>query len=130
MKNPHILHGRAITDIATEQALSKRAHLCTLLNFESTGGVADFFLICEGSNTIQNKAIADAIDDALSAKNTKPWRREGYDEGRWILLDYSDVVIHIMLPDLREFYDLEHLWEQAEREEIVNPDYREDEEEF
>jgi ribosome-associated protein len=130
MNKPEVLHGNELARIAIEESMAKRVRGCTLLDLRPAEGAADFFLICEGTNSIQNKAIADAIKTSLTARQTRPWHTEGYEEGRWILLDYSDVVIHIMLSEVRDFYRLEDLWEKAVREDMPNPDFHEDEEDL
>jgi ribosome-associated protein len=72
---------------------------------------ADFFIICQSDTDVQNRAIAASIIDCCTERNTPPWHHEGQGEGRWIVIDFTDVVVHIMLPDLRRYYDLESLWE-------------------
>lgn len=81
-------------------------------------GATDWFILCQGDNTVHNRACADRVIHNLKKLHTRPWQREGLDEGRWILLDYSDVVVHIMLDELREFYNLEGLWSEGVVREI------------
>jgi ribosome-associated protein len=109
------LAGRQLIDIAARAAFDKKAEDAVLLELSATSGVADWFLICQGDNPIHNRAIADAILDALEENHTRPWHVEGREQGRWILLDYTDVVVHVMLPDLRAYYQLESLWEACPR---------------
>ena len=73
-------------------------------------GAADWFIICQADNTSHTSAIADGVIKALKEKHTSPWHQEGLEDGRWALIDYTDVIVHVMLPELREFYDLESLW--------------------
>lgn len=80
--------------------------------------VADFFIICEAGSTTQVKAIADFIE--FQTKNTVkeiPYRTEGQQAGQWVLVDYVNVVIHVMQPETRKFYKLEEMWSDAEGEE-------------
>jgi ribosome-associated protein len=72
--------------------------------------ITDIFLLASAPNDRQVKAIVDAIEEALLAKGAKPVRREGTREGRWVLLDYVDVVVHVQHSDEREYYSLERLW--------------------
>lgn len=72
--------------------------------------ITDIFLICSASNDRQVRAIVDAIEEALLEVGAKPVRREGQSEGRWVLLDFADVVIHVQHQDERSFYGLERLW--------------------
>jgi len=76
--------------------------------------VADFFIICEASNTTQLKAIADFIEVDVKEKcGEPPYKHEGKQAQQWILIDYVNVVVHIMLPEPRKFYRLEEMWSDA-----------------
>jgi ribosome-associated protein len=72
--------------------------------------ITDIFLLASAPNDRQVKAIVDAIEEALLANGAKPVRREGTREGRWVLLDYVDVVVHVQHSEEREYYSLERLW--------------------
>jgi ribosome-associated protein len=72
--------------------------------------LADYFLICSGTNTTQVKTLAEEIEDKLAALGVEPRRTEGAQTGTWIILDYSGVVIHIFHRETRSFYNLERLW--------------------
>ena len=72
--------------------------------------ITDIFLICSANNSPQVRAIQDAIEDKMLAAGAKPVRREGAREGRWVLLDYFDIVVHIQHQEERAFYSLERLW--------------------
>ncbi len=72
--------------------------------------ITDAFMIASASNDRQVRAIVDAIEEKLREHDAKPVRREGEREGRWILLDYLDVVIHVQHDEERTFYSLERLW--------------------
>jgi len=76
--------------------------------------VADFFIICEATNNIQLKAIADFVELEVKKKcGELPYKHEGRQSEQWILIDYVNVVVHIMLPESRKFYQLEELWSDA-----------------
>ena len=76
--------------------------------------VADFFIICEASNNNQLRAIADNIEKEVKEKcDDSPYKHEGRQAEQWILIDYVNVVVHIMLPEPRKFYNLEELWSDA-----------------
>lgn len=72
--------------------------------------ITDVFVLCTGNNERQVRAIVDAIEEKLSALKAKPLRREGEREGRWVLLDYGDIVVHVQLAEERIHYALERLW--------------------
>ena len=76
--------------------------------------VADFFIICQASNNIQLKAIADFIEEDVKTKCLEsPYKHEGRQAQQWILIDYINVVVHVMLPEPRKFYQLEEMWSDA-----------------
>ena len=80
--------------------------------------VSDFFIICEASNNIQLKAIADNIEFEVKNKcDEMPYKHEGRQAQQWILIDYINVVVHIMLPEPRKFYQLEEMWSDAPQSE-------------
>jgi ribosome-associated protein len=72
--------------------------------------ITDAFLLCSAPNDRQVRAIVDEIEERLRRLGAKPLRREGAREGRWVLLDYSDVVVHVQHEEARSFYALERLW--------------------
>lgn len=82
------------------------------LNENHNTGKFDWCIICESDNDAHIRACAYNIISDLSDQNIKPWQKEGLDEGRWVLLDFSDVVVHIMLDELRSYYQLEKLFPQ------------------
>ena len=75
----------------------------------------DGFVICTGAQRRQTQAIADAIVERLAAAGEKASHIEGYDRGEWILLDLSDVIVHVFTPETRSFYGLERLWGDTPR---------------
>ncbi len=81
-----------------------------------TESIADFFVLCDASNTIQLKTIADFIEEKVRENcSEKPARVDGKKGQQWIVLDYVDVVIHCMMPPVRELYQLEELWHDANK---------------
>ena len=117
-KAPKILAGKKLVDLVVQSAQEKLAEKIVVVDHRKSASSADYFIICESDTTVQNRAIADAIIDTCKTAGTIPWHHEGSDEGRWILVDFSDVVVHIMLSELRSFYNLEELWETGIRKEI------------
>jgi len=76
--------------------------------------VADFFIICEATNSTQLKAIADFVEEDVKKKCGEiAYKHEGRQAQQWILIDYVNVVVHIMMPDTRKFYRLEEMWSDA-----------------
>jgi ribosome-associated protein len=100
---------------AAVAASSKKAERIVILDVSKQLVITDHFLICSGNTDRQVKTIADEVTKVLSAeRGVKPFRREGEREGRWVLLDYVDFVVHVFHPTLRSFYQLERLWSDAE----------------
>jgi len=95
-------------------ASDKKAHDIVILDMKEVSLVTDYFIICSANSTTQVKAIADNIEEKLAENGIQPLHKEGYREGRWILLDYGDCVAHIFVEDDRRFYNLERLWGDAE----------------
>ena len=83
--------------------------------------ITDAFLLCSASNDRQVRAIVDEIEEKLRRVGAKPIRREGEREGRWVLLDYIDVVIHVQHAEERVFYALERLWKDCPRIPLPEP---------
>ncbi len=80
--------------------------------------VADFFIICEATNAPQIRAISDSVEDAVKKNcGENPYHHEGRQNLQWVLMDYVNVVVHIMLPEQRKFYKLEEMWSDAPLEE-------------
>ena len=94
-------------------ALDKKAEKVVILNIKKLSAIADYLLICSADSERQVQAIADSIEDGLRKKGERPFGMEGVTEGRWALIDYVDVVVHIFLDRVRSFYDLEGLWAEA-----------------
>ncbi len=80
--------------------------------------MADYFVICSGSTNTQVKAISDYIVANLKKERNRPQHVEGLSNQEWVLLDYSDVIVHVFQPHTREFYGLERLWGDAEKIEV------------
>lgn len=107
-----------LVERAAAAASSKKAERIVILDVSKQLVITDHFLICSGSSDRQVKSIADEIQKVLAAeKDVKPFRREGEREGRWVLLDYVDFVVHVFHKDDREYYDLERLWSDAPKTE-------------
>ena len=86
-----------------------------LLNLTGHCSFTDYFLICTGTSTRHSQAICDAIVEELRRDGARPAHIEGYSQAEWILLDYLNFVVHIFSERARRFYDLERLWNVAER---------------
>ncbi len=94
-------------------ALSKKASDVILMDLRKKSSATDFFVVCSGDSEPQVKAIADAIREGMEKKGMDVWHTEGFHVRQWILLDYVDVVVHVFHRDMRMFYNLERLWNDA-----------------
>jgi ribosome-associated protein len=76
--------------------------------------ISDYFIICEATSTTQIKAIADFVEETVKKQTGElPYHHEGYETMHWILIDYINIVVHVMQPDARKFYKLEEMWSDA-----------------
>jgi len=102
-----------LVEIAARAAADKLAADIIAYDVSEQLVITDAFLLCSASNDRQVKAIVDEIEDKLRKVGARPVRREGEREGRWVLLDYLDVVIHVQHAEERVFYALERLWKDC-----------------
>ncbi len=110
----HELTPEAVAAIAADLAADRKALDIVSLDLRGMAGFADYFVICTGRTDRQTRAIHDGIHLGLKTQHgLLPRQAEGVSEGRWILLDYLDVVVHIFTPETRDFYRLEQLWGEA-----------------
>jgi ribosome-associated protein len=93
-----------------EAARSKKAFRIRLLDVKDIASFTDTFAFMSGGSDRQNRAIAEAVEDALKLAGERPISREGETNGNWILLDYGNLVVHVMDEDTRRHYNLEGLW--------------------
>jgi ribosome-associated protein len=103
----------AIARHAAKAAADKIAHDIVALDVSERLALADVFLIASAPSERQVNAIVDGIEEELSKQDLRPVRREGRAGGRWVLLDYSDIVIHVQHEEDRVFYALERLWKDC-----------------
>jgi ribosome-associated protein len=103
-------HAIDLALIAADAAAEKLGSDIVLIDVSDRLALTDVFVIVTGSNERQVEAIVDSVEEKLRAVGVKPLRREGRREGRWVLLDYSEIVVHIQHAEERVFYDLERLW--------------------
>jgi len=101
--------------LAAESAYKKKADNIVILNLTNIAAFTNYFLICEGNSEPQIKAILEAIDETLKTNKIFPHHVEGKNELQWVLMDYNDFIIHIFLPKVRIYYELEKLWGDAEK---------------
>lgn len=109
-----------MVEVAVEAATERKAHGGVVLTVTGLCSYADFILILSAESDRQVQAISERIDQAMRDHEWRPLGTEGVGQGGWALLDYGDLVVHVFRDDLRDFYDLEGLWVDAPRAEIVD----------
>lgn len=107
------LQGKKTATTIAKAATEKSAARVTVLDVTGLVGYTDFVVICQAQSDRQCRAIADHVIATMKAAGQRPFVTEGYDAGQWVLVDFSDVIVHIFLPDVRDFYDLDGLWVDA-----------------
>lgn len=113
-------NARELALIAAQAAADKKATDVVLLDVSEQLVITDCFMIASASNERQVEAIVDSVEEKLRAAGIKPVRREGAREGRWVLLDFVDVVVHVQHAEERSFYQLEKLWKDCPQIEFVD----------
>ena len=103
-----------LVEKCAQLAFEKKAQRVVSLDLQGISMVADYFVICTGGNSQQVKAICDHIKEKLQEQeHISCLRIEGYEQGRWILMDYGSVIVHIFQEEERLYYNLERLWGDA-----------------
>ena len=107
--------------LCTRAALDKKALDLVVLDVSGLTSIADYLVFCTGRSDRQVQSIAQAIEEALGSEGERPISIEGMQRGQWVLLDCGDVIVHVFYQPVREFYDLERLWQHAPRVQLPEP---------
>jgi len=113
------LDSRSKALLFAHSAKEKKATDIVVLDMRKLSNITDYFVICSGENYKQIQAIAEKVGEDLSKAGESYWSKEGLCESGWVLVDSGDIIGHIFMPEVREFYDLESLWADVP---LVNPD--------
>ena len=116
IKNKALNESSYLSELAIHGIQEKKGNDIVRLDLRNLkSSVSDYFVICHADSGTQVKAIANSIEDEIfKATGQDPWRKEGLEHAEWILLDYVDIVVHILKTEKREFYGVEDLWGDAE----------------
>ncbi|MDP9117082.1 MAG: ribosome silencing factor [Actinomycetota bacterium] len=106
-------HAHDLALVAANAAADKLASDIVLIDVSGRLAITDIFVIATGNSERQVEAIVDEVEEKLRQSGAKPLRREGRRDGRWVLLDYSDIVVHVQHAEERVFYSLERLWKDC-----------------
>ena len=109
-----MLSEKEMISIAVKALDDKKGKDIKALHTAGQTTLADYFVICSGASNTQVRALADAVEEAMSKAGEEPHHIEGHRGGLWTLMDYSSVVVHVFTDEARKFYDLERLWSDAE----------------
>jgi ribosome-associated protein len=107
--------------LLVSSALEKKACDLVLMEVRELSSIADYFIICSGRSDRQVQSIAQGIDETMQHAGISPLAVEGMSRGHWVLMDFTDVIVHIFYRPVREFYDLDGLWGHAPRVELPEP---------
>jgi ribosome-associated protein len=110
-----------LAQIIADAALEEQAIDLVILNVNEQTIIADYFVVCSGRNVIQIRSIAENVENMLEGLGEKVLRKEGYQEGKWIILDYGAVIFHVFRQEERDYYKLENLWADARKVAVENP---------
>ncbi|WP_163537821.1 ribosome silencing factor [Gracilibacillus sp. YIM 98692] len=112
------MDSKELVDLVAKACDDKRAEDIVILDMNNVSLIADYFLICEGSNERQVQAIAREVKDIADEHSIQVKRMEGFDQARWVLVDLGYIVCHIFHRDERNYYNLEKLWGDAPQLEV------------
>lgn len=104
-----------MAEIAAASAQEKSADNVVIMDMSRVSGICDFFVVCSAASAVRAKTIAENIEAKMRENGHRILHREGVKEGRWILMDFGEIVAHIFLEDARKYYNLENLWGDAPR---------------
>ena len=107
------INGKVQVLLCVNASIKKKAKDLIILNVKELSSFADYFIICSGTSDRQVQAIAASIQEILKEYGILPLGVEGERLGKWVLIDYGDVIIHVFYEPIREFYDIERLWSDA-----------------
>jgi ribosome-associated protein len=110
-----MMEARKLAELCAQKCLEKKAENVVVLDLEDKSSVADYFVICSGASDRQVSTIADHVADEGRRAGEKLISQEGTREGRWALVDFGSVIVHVFQDHLRDFYSLESLWRDAPR---------------
>ena len=112
---------RAQVAMAVNACMEKKAENISILRLDAAAsGFTDYFVICSGANPRQVEAIGEAVDEKLSKAGFEPLNIDGRRSADWMVLDYSDFMVHVFSENARKFYDLERLWTTATRVDLAD----------
>ena len=115
-----VMESYPLAQLAADACDDRKAVDIQLIRVDEVSYLADWFVICSGLTDVQVRAIALSVQDRLEAEaNRFPLRQEGQREGRWVLIDYGDLIVHVLTPQQRQYYDLESFWSHGQAQPYI-----------
>ena len=109
---------RKMAKLAVEALDDKKAEDIKVINISDVSVLADYFVIASGTNRSQVQAMVDNVDETLGRLGYEKKQTEGYDTANWILMDYSDIIVHVFDNENRQYYNLERIWRDGKEVDI------------
>ncbi|MEC8442216.1 MAG: ribosome silencing factor [Cyanobacteriota bacterium] len=114
------MDSQQLADLAADACDDRKASDIRLIHVEDVSSLADWLVIAGGQSDVQVRAIARSVEDRLEIEAERlPLRKEGLQEGRWALLDYGELIVHVLMPEERGYYDLEAFWSHGESRDFL-----------
>lgn len=116
-------NSQEMVEVITEALLSRKGKDITVLDVSELTTLTEFFVICHGTSDVQIKALADVVEDDVREKlDERAWKKEGLQGRSWIILDFVNIVVHVMSKEKRDFYGIERMWNDAKVTRIKDAD--------
>ena len=109
------MEAKQLAEFCAAKCLEKKGENVVILDLENRSSIADYFVVCSGFSDRQVAAIAENVSQEVAQAGNKPLSKEGMVDGRWALIDLGTVIVHVFQDHLRDFYNLEGLWQDAPR---------------
>ena len=107
------MQSEQLRDLVTEALDDIKGQEIVVLDITDQTDIADYMVVASGSSNRQVRALVDHVVEEAGKRGIRPLGVEGHEQGDWVLIDLTDVIVHVMLPKVRDFYDLERLWSMS-----------------
>lgn len=114
------MQAQALVDLIKNTLLDSKGRDIRVLDVQKLTDITDFMVIVSGTSSVHIRSMTDKLVEAMHKQDLRPVGIEGADLGDWVLIDCGDVVVHLMRPQTRDFYNLEKLWDSGEASDVLN----------
>ena len=114
------MQAQTLVDLVKGTLLDSKGRNIHVLDVQKLTDITDFMVIVSGTSSVHIRSMTDKLVEAMHKQNLRPVGIEGVDPGDWVLIDCGDVVVHLMRPQTRDFYNLEKLWDSGETSDVLN----------